>query len=102
MNTERNRGTPTEGSVANVKIFSKTAATVAAGAAALALGFTVLGPTTPAQASVAFRLKSVTSGKCMQWNGTNKAVTLAACKHKWSQIWSPEGTQLASDTNQYG
>ncbi|WP_225827291.1 hypothetical protein [Streptomyces naphthomycinicus] len=85
-----------------MKFFSRTTTTVATGATAIAFGFTLLGPTSPAHASVAFRVQSVVNGKCMQWNGYNKAVTLATCKHKWSQIWSPEGTQLASDADQYG
>lgn len=92
--------TLTGGSVNIVKIFGKTMAL--GGGLALALGFTLIGPTTQAQASVAFRVQSVTTGKCLQWNGINKAVTLAACKHAWAQIWSPEGIQLANDTNEYG
>lgn len=85
-----------------MKLFRQTTATMATGVSAIAFAFTLLGPASPAQAGVAFRVQSAVNGKCMQWNGFNRAVTLTTCKHTWVQIWSPEGTQLASDANQYG
>ncbi|MFJ8534480.1 hypothetical protein [Streptomyces sp. NPDC093591] len=50
----------------------------------------------------AFQLKSVTTGKCLQWNGLNKAITLATCKEKYSQYWATYGTQIASLENNLG
>ena len=72
--------------------------------AVLALGFTLLGPTPPANASGAstFHLKSAVTGKCLQWNGVNKNITLATCKNKMSQYWGHEGAQIANYENPLG
>ncbi|MEV5984619.1 hypothetical protein AB0L85_06290 [Streptomyces sp. NPDC052051] len=87
-----------------MKVFSKTTSTVATGATALALGFTLVGPTQPASASwpLIWHLKSVKSGKCLQWNGVGKNVTFAKCQNKYSQYWGAMGTQVASLSNQLG
>ncbi|MFI0188651.1 hypothetical protein ACH4PW_13970 [Streptomyces sp. NPDC017082] len=84
-----------------MKIFGK--ATVVSGAV-LALAFTALGPTTSANANGAstFRLKSAVTGKCLQWNGPNKAITLATCKKKNSQYWGQVAEQIASYADPYG
>ncbi|CAL2073726.1 ricin-type beta-trefoil lectin domain protein [Streptomyces murinus] len=86
-----------------MKTFSRTTTVVATGATALAFGVTLLGPAEPASAdSLIWRIQSVTTGKCLQWNGLNKNVTLAKCAKKYSQYWGAEGTQVANLENILG
>ncbi|MFE9248012.1 hypothetical protein [Streptomyces sp. NPDC007088] len=44
-----------------------------------------------------FRLKNVTTGKCLQWNGVGKAATAVKCSTKTrKQLWGWSGDHLAT------
>ncbi|MFF5326644.1 hypothetical protein [Streptomyces rubradiris] len=83
-----------------MQIFGKSAVM---GGAVLALAFTALGPASSANAGAStFHLKSAVTGKCLQWNGPNKNVTLETCQKKKSQYWGQVASQIASYADPYG
>jgi len=84
-----------------VKIFDKTTMAVTTGAATLALGLTLLAPAQQANATGIWRIQSPTTGKCVQWNGYGKNITLVKCAKKYAQYWGFEGTQLVNISNEY-
>ncbi|MFI1365414.1 ricin-type beta-trefoil lectin domain protein [Streptomyces griseochromogenes] len=58
--------------------------------------FGVVGAASPAQAdsTLEFRLRNVVTGKCLNYNGDNKAVTQVNCKVAKSQYWGRSGGDL--------
>jgi hypothetical protein len=50
---------------------------------------------TPANAAaLTFRIKNVTTGKCLKWNGRGEPLTQAKCKDVNNQSWGRSGTTL--------
>ncbi|MEV6837660.1 hypothetical protein AB0N17_24660 [Streptomyces sp. NPDC051133] len=94
------RGFPPKDRLTIVKIFGKKAVT---SGATLALAFTLFGPTAPANAGDAiFHVHSAVTGKCLQWNGVGKTITLEKCANKMSQFWGQAGGQIASYADTHG
>ncbi|WP_405913323.1 RICIN domain-containing protein [Streptomyces sp. NBC_00963] len=81
-----------------MKIISKIGVTT--GVVTLAL--TAFGPVSPAQAWGSAHLMNKATGKCLQFNGLDKKVTLATCKNTNKQRWANSGSKLASMENPYG
>ncbi|MFE2376949.1 RICIN domain-containing protein [Streptomyces sp. NPDC059398] len=81
-----------------MKTISKIGITT--GVATLAL--TAFGPASPAQAWGSVHLVNKATGKCLQFNGLDKKVTLAACKNTNKQRWANMGSKLATIVNPYG
>ncbi|MEU3825999.1 hypothetical protein AB0F36_11830 [Streptomyces sp. NPDC029080] len=80
-----------------MKFFGKSAITTGT---TLALAFTLFGPTTSANAGdPIFHIKSPVTGKCLQWNGMHKAITLEKCAKKMTQYWGQAGGKIASYDN---
>ncbi|MEV6791078.1 hypothetical protein AB0M87_03570 [Streptomyces sp. NPDC051320] len=80
----------------------KTISRIAIASGALTLAFTVFGPAAPASAWGSHHLVNKATGKCLQFNGVDKKVTLATCKKTDKQYWSNVGAKLANIGNQYG
>jgi hypothetical protein len=66
-------------------------------AACLAVAALAVTPT-PAQAGgLNFRVTNVATGKCLKWNGSNKAITAVTCSSKTkTQLWGWAGDNLAT------
>ncbi|MFD4861358.1 hypothetical protein [Streptomyces atratus] len=71
-----------------------TLGAVAAMFATTTLGFSA--PQAHAGTLLEFRIKNMTTGKCLQWNGYNKPVTQVACKSTMKQYWGKAGTMVQS------
>ncbi|MEV7399181.1 hypothetical protein AB0N93_02060 [Streptomyces sp. NPDC091267] len=69
-------------------------AAVTAAFATAALGFTA--PQAHAGTMLEFRIKNVTTGKCLQWNGYNKRATQVKCKVTMKQYWGNAGYMIQS------
>ncbi|MGW2687075.1 RICIN domain-containing protein [Streptomyces sp. NPDC001414] len=67
-------------------------------AIALALGFSLLVPAAPSQASqfTFFHIVNKDTGKCLVWNGYDKKITQAKCKDTSSQWWSNKASKLCN------
>ncbi|MGW1065799.1 hypothetical protein ACWD4F_14955 [Streptomyces aureus] len=71
-------------------------------AGAVALGFSLLGPTAPAQAAsggTTFHLINQATGKCLQMNWKDEKLTQATCKNTKKQWWGHVGGQLYTEYN---
>ena len=75
-----------------MRITSLAAAVVTCATATLGLA----APQAHAGTLLEFRIKNVTTGKCLQWNGYNKPVTQATCKATMKQYWGKAGTMVQS------
>ncbi|MET8857048.1 MULTISPECIES: hypothetical protein [unclassified Streptomyces] len=65
--------------------------------AALVLGFSLLSPAAPAQASgTYFHIVNKDTKKCLQWNGYNHKITQATCRNTSSQWWSNVAAKLCN------
>ncbi|MBP2049198.1 hypothetical protein J2Z21_002129 [Streptomyces griseochromogenes] len=60
--------------------------------------FGVVGTASPAQASSTlwFRLRNVTTGQCLMYNGDGKAVTQAKCQVVKKQLWARAGQNIVT------
>ncbi|MGW2491803.1 ricin-type beta-trefoil lectin domain protein [Streptomyces sp. NPDC001606] len=73
----------------------KSCAVACATAASVMLG--VVGTASPAQAGAAqFRLRNVTTGTCLKYNGDGKAVTQVKCAKVRSQYWGRAGQYIVT------
>ncbi|OPG02026.1 hypothetical protein B1R27_34370 [Streptomyces sp. GKU 895] len=71
-------------------------------AGALALGFSALVPTSPAQAAAGgttFHLVNQATGKCLQMDWEGEKITQAKCKNTKKQWWGNWGGKLYSEYN---
>jgi hypothetical protein len=70
-----------------------------AGVLALSATMTFAGAPAEAQA-LSFKIKNVTTGKCLKWNGTHHAITQVKCDNStMKQQWGSAGGQLISLSN---
>lgn len=65
-------------------------------ATAVSIMFGVVATASPAQAdrAVYFRLRNVTTGTCLKYNGIGKVVTQVKCGTAMNQYWGKAGVQL--------
>ncbi|SCF75332.1 hypothetical protein [Streptomyces sp. Ncost-T10-10d] len=69
-------------------------AAVAVTFATATLGFSA--PQAHAGTLLEFRVKNMTTGKCLQWNGYDKPVSQVTCKKTMKQYWGKAGTMVQS------